>query len=64
MYKNAGIKLGSSHSGRRTFASDLFANGNNLETVELLLGHAELNHVRSYLQVSQVKLREMFEAVI
>jgi site-specific recombinase XerD len=42
LYKDAGIKLGSSHSGRRSFASGLLANGHSIETIQLLLGHAEL----------------------
>lgn len=64
LYRDAGIKLGSSHSGRRTFASGLLANGHSLETVQLLLGHSELDHVMPYLEVSQHKLRQMFEEVL
>lgn len=42
LYRDAGIKGGSSHSGRRTMASRLLANGVELSTVQLMLGHAEL----------------------
>jgi site-specific recombinase XerD len=64
LYRDAGIKGGSSHSGRRTMASRLIAQGHAIETVQQLLGHAELDHVRPYLQVSQKKLQEMFAIVL
>jgi integrase/recombinase XerD len=62
--KDAGIRGGSSHSGRRTMASKLIQQGADVETVQLLLGHAELDHVRPYLQVSSKKLVEMFASVL
>lgn len=40
LYKDAGIKGRSSHSGRRSFASNLLAKGSDVETVQQLLGHA------------------------
>lgn len=49
LYRDAGIRGGLSHSGRRTMASRLSHQGEQVETVQLLLGHAELNHVRPYL---------------
>jgi integrase/recombinase XerD len=64
LYKDAGIKAGSSHSGRRSFASNLLANGASLETVQQLLGHAELDHIMPYLNINQNKLSEMFSEVI
>jgi integrase/recombinase XerD len=64
LYKDAGIKGGSSHSGRRSFASNLLAKGHDLETVQQLLGHAELDHILPYLEVSQKTLREMFAEVL
>lgn len=60
LYRDAGIKSGSSHSGRRTMASRLIAQGHPVETVQQLLGHAELDHVKPYLEVSEEKLRAMF----
>lgn len=45
MYRDAGIKSGSSHSGRRTMASRLLEQGHSLEILQLMLGHAELDHV-------------------
>lgn len=43
----------SSHSGRRTFASRLLGQGHSIETVQLLLGHAHLDHVAPYLEVAR-----------
>ncbi|NKF95652.1 site-specific integrase [Ralstonia solanacearum] len=54
LYRAAGLGAGySSHSGRRTFASRLLAQGHTIETVQILLGHAELDHVGPYLEVSR-----------
>ena len=64
LYRDAGIKGGSSHSGRRTMASRLIAQGHAVETVQQLLGHVELDHVRPYLQVSQTRLEQMFTDVL
>ncbi|KUZ89148.1 integrase [Burkholderia ubonensis] len=61
LYRAAGLGAGySSHSGRRTFATRLIANGHSLETVQILLGHAHIDHVAPYLEVSG---RERLEAV-
>nr|WP_229502186.1 tyrosine-type recombinase/integrase [Telluria cellulosilytica] len=64
LYRDAGIRGGSSHSGRRTMASRLLQQGADVEIVQLLLGHAELDHVRPYLQVSPRRLEEMFARVL
>jgi integrase/recombinase XerD len=64
LYKLAGIRGGSSHSGRRSFASNLFAKGTGVKTVQQLLDRAELDHVMPYLEVSNEKLREMFSVVL
>ncbi|VVE75894.1 integrase [Pandoraea captiosa] len=61
LYRAAGLGKGySSHSGRRTFASRLVAQGHSIETVQILLGHAHIDHVSPYLEVS---VREASEAV-
>jgi integrase/recombinase XerD len=60
LYRDAGIRGGSSHSGRRSFASNLLKQGHDIETVQQLLGHAELDHVLPYLAVSDRRLRQMF----
>lgn len=64
LYKDAGIRGGSSHSGRRTMASRLLGQGHDLETLQLMLGHAEMDHVDPYLQVSKDKLRQAFAEVL
>lgn len=64
LYRDAGIRGGSSHSSRRTMASRLMQQGADVETVQLLLDYAELDHVRPYLQVSQNRLEEMFTNVL
>jgi integrase/recombinase XerD len=60
LYRDAGIKGGSSHSGRRTMASRLLEQGHSIETLQLLIGHSELDHVDPYLQVSKEILRRAF----
>lgn len=64
LYRDAGIKGGSSHSGRRTMASRLLDQGHDLKTLQLMLGHAELDHLDPYLQVSKEKLRRAFAEVL
>ncbi|MFM0616183.1 tyrosine-type recombinase/integrase [Paraburkholderia nemoris] len=61
LYRAAGLGAGhSSHSGRRTFASRLVAQGHSLDTVRLLLGHSHRDHVSPYLDVT---VREQLEAL-
>lgn len=64
LYRDAGIKGGSSHSSRRTMASRQLAQDHDLETIQLMLGRAELDHVDPYLQVSKDKLRQAFAGVL
>jgi integrase/recombinase XerD len=64
LYRDAGIKAGSSHSGRRTMASRLLHQGHALETLQLMLGHAQLDHRDPFLQVSKEKLRQAFAGVL
>jgi integrase/recombinase XerD len=64
LYRAAGLGAGhSSHSGRRTFASRLVAQGHSLDTVQLLLGHAHLDHVSPYLEVTRRERREAVSAL-
>ncbi|TYQ05315.1 UNVERIFIED_ORG: phage integrase family protein [Zoogloea ramigera] len=64
LYRDAGIKGGSSHSGRRSMASRLLAQGHDLETIQLMLGHAELDHIDPYLEVSNERFRQAFADVL
>lgn len=64
LYRDAGIKGGSSHSGRRSMASRLLAQGHDLATIQLMLGHATIECVDPYLDVSKERLRQAFADVI
>lgn len=64
LYAAAGIKGGSSHSGRRTLASTLVRDGHSIDTVQTLLGHKDMDVTACYIDVDRAKLSEMFELVI
>lgn len=61
LYRQAGIKGGSSHSGRRTLAAKVLATTGQIEVVQQLLGHAEPDHVWPYLDVRKEVSRVAFE---
>jgi site-specific recombinase XerD len=42
----------------------LLGQGHDLETIQQLLGHAELDHLMPYLEVYEERLREMFISVL
>ncbi|MFL9922360.1 tyrosine-type recombinase/integrase [Paraburkholderia fungorum] len=63
LYQAAGLK-GSSHSGRRTFATRLVAKGASIEQVQLLLGHGGIDDTRRYIDVDPAVLRGAFEEEI
>lgn len=60
LYRQAGIKLGSSHSGRRTLAARVLAATADVETVQAVLGHQDLDHTKPYLTVDQETIRQAF----
>lgn len=60
LYQRAGIKGGSSHSGRRTFAGKVLATTGDMDTVAQLLGHSSIDCSQRYVDVSQDVLRDMF----
>ena len=60
MYQRAGIKGGSSHSGRRTFAGKVLAMTGDMETVAQLLGHTSIDCSQRYVDVDQATLKAMF----
>jgi len=43
LYQRAGIKNGSGHFGRRSFASKVHATTGDMETVAQLLGHTSID---------------------
>jgi integrase/recombinase XerD len=50
LYQAAGLRGCSSHTGRRTFATRLVPQNNDISVAQRLLGHAELDHTDPYLQ--------------
>lgn len=61
LYRQAGIKGGSSHSGRRTLAAKVLAATGDVETVQTILGHASLDHSKAYLSIDHASVRQAFE---
>ncbi|RMV90781.1 hypothetical protein ALP02_200195 [Pseudomonas coronafaciens pv. garcae] len=64
LYRQAGIKQGSSHSGRRSLAAKVLAATGDVETVQMILGHADLDHSKPYLSVDQATIRRAFELAL
>ncbi|MGE8063805.1 tyrosine-type recombinase/integrase [Pseudomonas sp. NPDC089569] len=61
LYRQAGIKGGSSHSGRRSLAAKVLAATGDVEVVQTLLGHASLDDSKQYLTVDQASVKRAFE---
>ena len=64
LYQRAGIKGGSSHSGRRTFAGKVLATTGDMETVAQLLGHTSIDCSHRYVDVAKATLQAMFADAI
>lgn len=64
LYRQAGIKQGSSHSGRRTLAARVLAATGDVDTVQAILGHQCLDHSKPYLSVNQETIRRAFELAL
>lgn len=64
LYRQAGIKQGSSHSGRRSLAAKVLAATGDVETVQTILGHACLDHSKPYLSVCQQTIRRAFAVAL
>lgn len=64
LYQRAGIKGGSSHSGRRTFAGKVLATTGDMETVAQLLGHTSIDCSQRYVDVDQNTLQAMFAEAV
>ncbi|MEB8059248.1 tyrosine-type recombinase/integrase [Pseudomonas fulva] len=64
IYRQAGIKHGSSHSGRRTLAAKVLAVTGKVDTVQTILGHSHLDHTKPYLSVSQEIIRRAFTVAL
>lgn len=52
------------HSGRRSLAAKVLAATGDVETVQTILGHAQLDHTKPYLSVDQATIRRAFEVAL
>lgn len=64
LYKWAGIKGGSSHSGRRSFAGKVLASTGDMEVLARLLGHSSIECSQRYVDLQPDVLCAMFEAAL
>lgn len=58
IYKESGIKA-SSHSGRRTFATRLIENGIDIKSLQLLMGHANIQQTAEYVEGNPDRLKKL-----
>jgi integrase len=64
LYRQAGIKQGSSHSGRRSLAAKVLAATGDVETVQTILGHSCLDHSKPYLSVDLGTIRRAYQLAL
>lgn len=64
LYRQAGIKGGSSHSGRRTLAARVLADSGSVELVQQILGHSDIDYAWPYLDVDPKQIRRAFELAL
>ena len=60
LYKRAGLKESSSHSGRRTFAGKVLASTADMDAVAQLLGHSSIDCSQRYVDLDPRILEAMF----
>lgn len=63
LYKRAGITGGSSHSGRRTFITNLAAKGVGVRVLMSLAGHRNIGTTQAYIDVNDDMKRKAVELV-
>jgi integrase/recombinase XerD len=63
MYLNAGITGAKSHSGRRTFATNLIEKGFDIKSVSVLMGHSSIQTTARYINENPVKLADMVKGL-
>jgi integrase/recombinase XerD len=63
LYKRAGIAGGSSHSGRRTFITNLAARGVGVRVLMSLAGHRNIGTTQAYIDVNDDMKRRAVELV-
>ncbi|WP_432262958.1 tyrosine-type recombinase/integrase [Cupriavidus sp. TMH.W2] len=64
LYRKLGMDGFTSHSGRRSFATQLVQSGEDIATVQTLLGHVDIDHVGVYVDVNEASLREAVRKVL
>lgn len=63
IYRNAGLDLASSHTGRRTFATSLIEKGVDIKAVSSLMGHSSVAMTARYVEDNPIRLRRICEEV-
>jgi integrase/recombinase XerD len=63
LYKRAGIAGASSHSGRRTFITNLAAKGVGVRVLMSLAGHRSISTTQAYIDVNDDMKRRAVELV-
>jgi integrase/recombinase XerD len=63
VYKACGIKGASSHSGRRTFITNLAAKSVSVRVLAELAGHSSIATTQRYIDVNDEQLRKAVELV-
>lgn len=64
LYRLAGLRGASSHTGRRTYATRLMEAGVDIDTIAHLLGHGDVQFSYPYLTPSKSALRRAFESAL
>jgi integrase/recombinase XerD len=57
VFTQAGLIGASSHSGRRTFATNLIEKGVDIKAVSTLMGHTTINMTAKYIQNNPIRLK-------
>ena len=63
LYEKAGIKGATSHTGRRTFITDLAAKGVSVRVLQSLAGHSSIAVTQNYIDVNDDMMRNAVELV-
>jgi len=63
LYRQAGIRGGSSHSGRRSFLTNLAAKGVTVRVLQELAGHRSLQTTQRYIEVNDHLKRRAVELI-
>ena len=63
LYKRAGVKHGSSHSGRKTFLTSLASQGVSVFVLAALAGHKSITTTQKYVTVNDDVKRKCVELV-